>query len=71
MLPSINGQCGTHFTYRDFIECSDSWKRTRVDNVPQQIDTYQAIDQITREILDLLFDGINIACNSTNSDKIS
>jgi hypothetical protein len=52
MLPSIDDQCGTHFTYRDFIECSDSWKRTRVENIPQQIDTYQAIDQITREILD-------------------
>ncbi|QPB72223.1 hypothetical protein D5125_16970 [Magnetovirga frankeli] len=51
-LPNIDDKCGLHFSYRDFIECSDTWKKTRIRNVPQQIDTYRAIERITQEILD-------------------
>ena len=51
-LPNIDSSCGTYFTYRDFIECSDSWWRTRVENTPQQVETYQAIEQLTKAILD-------------------
>jgi len=48
----VDSQVGKHFTYRDFIECSDSWKRTQVDNVPQQLATYQAIDLLVERVLD-------------------
>ena len=51
-IPNLDEPCGQHFTYRDFIECSDSWKRTHVDNTPQQRETYLAIDQLVSEILD-------------------
>lgn len=51
-LPDIDSKCGRHFTYRNFIECSDTWKKTRVNNIPEQIDTYRAIRDITAEILD-------------------
>jgi len=51
-IPNLDEQCGKHFTYRDFIECSDSWKRTQVDNTPKQPETYLAIDLLVKEILD-------------------
>jgi hypothetical protein len=25
--PDLDEQCGRHFTYRDFVECSDTWWR--------------------------------------------
>ncbi len=51
-IPDIDRSCGQYFTYRDFIECSDSWKRCEVDNVPKQPATYRAIDRLVSEILD-------------------
>jgi len=48
----VDRQVGKHFSYRDFIECSDSWKRTLVDNVPVQSATYQAIDLLVERVLD-------------------
>lgn len=51
-LPDIDSKCGEYFTYRDFIECSNTWKTTRIGNIPKQIETYQSIDQITAEILE-------------------
>lgn len=41
-----------YFTYRDFIECSDSWKRTNVDNVPKQPETYASMRMMAERILD-------------------
>ncbi|MBY5990512.1 hypothetical protein [Ferrimonas balearica] len=51
-LPSPDSSCGKHFTYKDFIECSDSWVRARPSNVPQQLATYQAIDTLCQTVLD-------------------
>jgi len=51
-LPHIDGKCGEHFTYRDFIECSDSWKKHPVSNIPKQLETYRAIERLCSDILD-------------------
>ena len=51
-LPAVDDNCGKFFKYRDFFECSDSWKIFRVDNVPQQPATYAAIRRLCRELLD-------------------
>ena len=51
-LPDIDTKCGKHFRYRDFIECSYTWNKTRVDNIPKQIETYRSMEAITSEILD-------------------
>lgn len=51
-LPDLDEKCSNYFTYRDFVECSDSWKRTRVSNVPRVVDTYLAIAAIAKNILD-------------------
>jgi len=51
-LPHIDEKCGEHFTYRDFIECSDSWKKHPVANIPKQLKTYRAIERLCSDILD-------------------
>ncbi|MBF0220023.1 MAG: hypothetical protein HQL49_10935 [Gammaproteobacteria bacterium] len=50
--PGIDEQCGKHFVFRDFFECSDTWRKTRIENIPRELDTYHAIKAITEEILD-------------------
>ncbi len=50
-LPDIDNKCGKYFTYRDFLECSNTWKTTRIENIPNQVETYLSIDQITEDIL--------------------
>ncbi len=51
-LPSPDAACSPHFRYWDFFECSDSWVRTRLDNVPRQRATYQAIDLLCQTVLE-------------------
>ncbi len=34
-IPNLDEQCGKYFTYRDFIECGETWLKTGVDNVPR------------------------------------
>lgn len=58
MIPEPDEQCGRHFKFRDFIECSDTWWRTRVANVPQQPDTYSAISRLVTVVLDPLADAL-------------
>lgn len=50
--PNIDLQCGKYFSYRDFFECSDTWKSSGVDNIPKESATYHSIREICREILD-------------------
>jgi len=51
-IPGLDEPCGQHFRYRDFIECSDSWRLSQVDNVPLQADTYRAMQTMAEQILD-------------------
>lgn len=50
--PNIDSPCGDNFVYRDFLECSDTWKKTHVENVPKQLETYKSIAYLCSEILD-------------------
>ncbi|SDZ85748.1 hypothetical protein [Microbulbifer marinus] len=52
IIPHPDDRCGEFFVYRDFFECSDSWKRSKIDNTPKQLETYAAIRQMCRDILD-------------------
>jgi hypothetical protein len=51
-LPTIDEPCGIHFTYRDYLECSDSWKKFKVDNLPKSEGTYEAMRLMSERILD-------------------
>lgn len=51
-LPNLDQPCGKHFKFRDFVECSDTWKAYKIDNSPKEPETYESIREICREILD-------------------
>ena len=51
-LPDLDDPCGRHFTFRDFVECGETWQRTQVDNTPAQIETYEALRLLAESILD-------------------
>jgi hypothetical protein len=55
-LPSIDAKCGQHFHYRDFIECSETYRASEQTNVPQSLATYHALDTLTRNVLDPTID---------------
>lgn len=54
--PSLDEPCGQHFAYRQLIECGETWERTRIDNVPQSPDSYNALHSLTTTVLDPVID---------------
>ncbi len=51
-LPSLDQKCGKHFSYRDFIECCDTYQKHRPYNVPRSIETYEALEVLANKVLD-------------------
>ena len=52
----INTHCSKYFKYIDFIECSDTQKSVRVDNIPKQIKTFESIAYLANSILDPVYE---------------
>lgn len=55
-IPGLDEPCGAQFTYRDFVECGETWERTRVANIPKQPETYNALYRLATELLDPIVD---------------
>jgi len=51
-LPDIDNYCSKSFQFRDFFECSDTYKIFLPSNIPVSIDTYSAITNLANEILE-------------------
>ena len=51
-LPSIDDRCSEHFTFRQLIECGDTFKRSSVANVPREHETYAALADLANLILE-------------------
>ncbi|WP_334162668.1 hypothetical protein [Phenylobacterium sp.] len=50
--PALDTAASEHFTFRDFCTCSEAWRRTQVENVPQEAATYAAIRRLCEQILE-------------------
>ena len=48
--------CGEHFRYRDFIACGETQAKTNLPNIPQQVETYNALTRLATQILDPVID---------------
>lgn len=57
-LPDIDTPCGVHHTFRDFIECGDTWKCHEVSNIPKEIESYKALEVLAAEVIDPVIDGL-------------
>ena len=53
--PSTN-RVARHYTFRQLIECGETWERTRVDNTPKSPDTYNALFELATNVLDPVID---------------
>ena len=54
----LNESCGAHFTYRDLVECGETWRslsaslRAPFDNVPRADATFAAMRALCASVLD-------------------
>jgi DNA phosphorothioation-associated putative methyltransferase len=55
-IPHLDDPCGSHFKYRDLVECGETWETTKVDNAPRSPDSYTALCDLARYILDPVID---------------
>jgi DNA phosphorothioation-associated putative methyltransferase len=52
ILPSLDDDCGRYLTYRSYIECGDTQKRTGLANRPKQVESYGALRELSLQVLD-------------------
>jgi hypothetical protein len=62
-IPDLNSLCGRRLTYRNLVECGNTWiKRATggspIDNVPKQVATYAALFALCGDLLDPLADAL-------------
>ena len=75
-LPNIDAHCGRYFTYRAITECGDTWNHLRIDNMPQQADSYTALHDLAVNIIDPVIDYFGMIrltygfCSATLAKKI-
>lgn len=55
-IPNMDEPCGANFTFRDFIECGETQRRTHVPNVPLNPQTYNALHALAVNVLDPVID---------------
>lgn len=55
-IPNMDDPCGENFTYRDLIHCGDTQKRTGLENLPKEPDTYTALLDLAVNLLDPIID---------------
>lgn len=54
--PSLDDPCGAYLTFRQLIECGETWERTRLGNVPKQAATFNALHALATNVLDPVID---------------
>ena len=55
-IPDIDAPCGQYLTYRQLIECGETQARTGISNLPTEPDSYTALLELTRKVLDPAID---------------
>ncbi|TMQ12938.1 MAG: hypothetical protein E6J90_15665 [Deltaproteobacteria bacterium] len=56
-MVDLDSRCGAVFTYRELLECSNTWKQAAadqkpIDNLPREQSTFAALHALAVEILD-------------------
>lgn len=56
IAPSLADKCSKHFCYRDFIECGETQKNTKIPNLPHEMKSYVAFKDLATHVLDAVQD---------------
>ena len=51
-IPALTEPCGVRYRYADLVQCGETWQRIRIDNQPRQPESYNAIADLARLILE-------------------
>ncbi len=51
-IPELDEKCGQYLTYRNLIECGETWESTRIDNRPKLPDSYTSLYELAVNVLD-------------------
>ena len=51
-IPDLDEHCSVHLKYRNLIECGETQKRTKFTNLPVELETYTALQDLATHILD-------------------
>ena len=54
--PGLDDPCGRFLTYRDLIECGETQEATGIANLPEQIESYDALLGLAENVLDPVID---------------
>jgi len=55
-VPNVDEPCGSKLRYRDLIECGETQARTGLPNRPKEPDTYTALYELAKRVLDPVID---------------
>lgn len=55
-VPDLDDLCGRNFTFRQLIHCGETWTRTQLPNLPKEPETYNALVELARNIIDPVVD---------------
>ena len=55
-IPEIDSACGENFSYLDFIECGETQKKTGIENLPKNPESYNALFELSQHLLDPIID---------------
>ncbi|WP_422463681.1 hypothetical protein [Endozoicomonas sp. ALB115] len=55
-MPQLNQPCSKHFTYRQLIECGETWQSSSIDNLPLADESWQALVDLATYILDPVYE---------------
>ncbi|WP_066015814.1 hypothetical protein [Endozoicomonas atrinae] len=55
-MPQLDQLCSKHFTYRQLIECGETWQSSSIDNLPLADESWQALADLATHILDPVYE---------------
>jgi len=55
-VPELDDPCGRFLAFRDLIQCGDTQAATGIENLPEQVDSYNALLALTEQVLDPVID---------------
>ena len=55
-IPEIDSACGENFSYLDLIECGETQKKTGIENLPNNPESYNALFELSQHLLDPIID---------------
>ncbi len=55
-MRQLDQPCSQHFTYRQLIECGETWQTSSIDNRPLEENSWQALADLAGNILDPVYD---------------